>query len=127
MDMENKNKAIYKYLLIFWMLAIFTLSAIPGKSIPIKINFFGWDKIAHFIIYGILAVLAYKTFKLSKNKICLVIIFCLIYGISDEIHQIFVPGRFPSIPDVIADLAGGSTAAFLMKRKERSVDKKCIK
>ena len=37
------------------------------------------------------------------------------YGVSDEIHQHFVPGRNSEIMDVVADTAGGLLATILMR------------
>ena len=37
----------------------------------------------------------------------------LAYGVSDELHQAFVPRRSPDVMDVLADLAGGALGAGL--------------
>jgi ABC-type enterochelin transport system permease subunit len=44
--------------------------------------------------------------KLNKPLIIMGIILTLIYGISDEVHQLFVPGRFASIKDIIINSFG---------------------
>ena len=74
-------------------------------------------KIAHFSIYMILAILTYKFIeelniksksekeRLRKN-ILYTCIFCVIYAIFDEIHQIYVPGRTGKAIDVIIDALG---------------------
>ena len=74
-------------------------------------------KIAHFSIYMILAIFTYMFIeelniksksekeRLRKN-ILYTCIFCLIYAIFDEIHQIYVPGRTGKIIDVIIDTLG---------------------
>ena len=74
-------------------------------------------KIAHFSIYMILAILTYKFIeelniksksekeRLRKN-ILYTCIFCIIYAIFDEIHQIYVPGRTGKPIDVIIDTLG---------------------
>lgn len=50
------------------------------------------------------------------------LIIIILYGVSDEIHQHFVPGRDASILDVMADIVGGSfgmLVAIKMYRKRR--------
>ena len=74
-------------------------------------------KIAHFSIYMILAIFTYMFIeelniksksekeRLRKN-IIYTCIFCIIYAIFDEIHQIYVPGRTGKVIDVIIDTLG---------------------
>ena len=38
----------------------------------------------------------------------LALIVCVLYAISDEVHQMFVPGRGPGIKDVLIDSAGAT-------------------
>lgn len=51
------------------------------------------------------------------------VVFCLLYGISDEFHQSFIPGRFAGIDDVAADFAGGvlAVAAYWAWRRWRTI------
>lgn len=67
-------------------------------------------KCAHLSIYtvgGILLFLFVNTYQIPlKNKIIYAIIIGTIYAITDEIHQVFVPGRGPGIIDVLIDTAG---------------------
>ena len=74
-------------------------------------------KIAHFSIYMILAIFTYMFIeelniksksekeRLRKN-ILYTCIFCIIYAIFDEIHQIYVPGRTGKVIDVVIDTLG---------------------
>ena len=67
---------------------------------------------AHMFVYFVLgalvlgAVFVYKL-KLASQIIAAFVIVVL-YAISDEIHQYFVPGRAAMIGDVIIDAAGGA-------------------
>lgn len=65
-------------------------------------------KIAHFSEFAILGVLVYINVKDFKNNktILLSCLISLIYAISDEIHQIFVPGRACTLIDVLIDFSG---------------------
>jgi len=70
------------------------------------------DKFLHFIIFAILAVLfyrAYNTLSINNNiklVVFLSIISASLYGLSDEIHQYFVPFRSAEVADFIADSIG---------------------
>ncbi len=78
-------------------------------------------KIFHLVEYAILSILAYRSFNKNRVK---TLIFVLVYAISDEIHQSFVPGREPRIRDVIIDLTGGYLGVWLIKYLPPEVQKK---
>ena len=67
-------------------------------------------KLAHFTIYtigGILSILFVNTFNnTDKFKILYASLICIIYSISDEIHQYFVPGRSGELRDIMIDSLG---------------------
>lgn len=102
---------------IGYCLLIFVLSSISkGVHIPSP---FGFDKVVHFVEYGVLGFLlarlivnARSTFS-RRFLIGLVVILATLYGISDEVHQAFVPGRNASPWDVLADGFGGVMGALL--------------
>lgn len=67
-------------------------------------------KIAHFSIYtlvGFLLMALASTYNLKENK-KIIISLCIgaLYATSDEIHQLFIPGRSGQITDVILDSMG---------------------
>ena len=72
-------------------------------------------KTAHFTLYCILGILIYlllNEFNISK-KIVISILLCLMYAISDEIHQMFVSDRTAKILDVFIDTAGSFVGIML--------------
>lgn len=98
---------------------IFLLSAQSKLPIPEGVSFPGLDKFLHACAFGSLAFTLSYWFAadiwLVKPFSCFVFV-CLItacYGISDEIHQIFVPGRDASIYDWFADCTGAVLAVFV--------------
>lgn len=82
-------------------------------------------KSAHFITYFILGILV--TFAMVKNgfkhKVFFIsFLFCVLFAISDEVHQLFVPGRGGMLKDVMLDSLGslvGIVFYFLAKKSER--------
>jgi VanZ family protein len=95
----------------FVMIAIFTLSGISNEDLP-DLTFHVWDKFLHFIAFGVLGILIYRSFSntnwgfIAKNATILSILLSIIYGACDEFHQYYVPGRFASFSDWIADMIG---------------------
>ena len=67
-------------------------------------------KIAHFSIYtlvGLLLMGLLSTYKIKENwRIILSVLLGMIYAVSDEIHQSFIPGRTPQITDIYIDTLG---------------------
>lgn len=67
-------------------------------------------KSAHFLEYFILGVLiinVLKDYKVLSIKIFILsILFCLLYAISDEVHQLFIPQREGRVLDVLIDTSG---------------------
>jgi VanZ family protein len=117
----------WKYYLPPLLLAgfIFWNSARSRIYIP-KFDFVPMDKVGHFGIYFILGYLLTRMLcagdvnKLTKSVFIGAIILGSLYGMSDEIHQMFVPGRNADIADWIADTLGVISAQvaviFLSKR-----------
>lgn len=80
-------------------------------------------KSAHFLEYlilGILVINVLKDYKELSIKMWLIsILFCILYSISDEVHQLFIPGREGRIFDVLIDTSGsiiGITICYLINK-----------
>ncbi|WP_339226911.1 VanZ family protein [Oceanobacillus sp. FSL K6-2867] len=69
-------------------------------------------KNAHFFIYFFLGMLVLYALRKSKGTgyqtIGLAMLICVLYAISDEVHQLFVPGRGAQVMDVLIDSGGAS-------------------
>ena len=72
---------------------------------------FAVRKVAHFTEYMILAVLFMTPFIINglcrKKAFIISIVFVILYASTDEIHQLFIPGRAGMVRDVIIDSCGG--------------------
>ena len=94
---------------------IFFLSHQSGDEFS-KSFFPGEDKVAHFVVYGCLALavtFAYSREFRQKRAVLVVVVttlFCMLYGLSDEYHQSFIPMRTPSGWDLLMDTLGGFAA-----------------
>jgi VanZ family protein len=114
-------KTIFHWLpVILFCLLIYVQSSYPGhQSIP---DVLFADKILHLLGYGLLGILfyrAYETLRFKENRILLILISIVsttLYGISDEIHQYFVPYRDADFMDAIANIAGSICGVYLYHR-----------
>lgn len=103
-----------------WALLIFALSSIPGASFPAS-PIFTYDKLLHAGVYAVLG--AFCFFALARTRarstgVLVVIagVMVTLYGCTDELHQLFVPGRFADLRDVLADCVGGFAGALVASR-----------
>lgn len=103
---------------------IFVLSAIPelpqiGPDVPNS------DKFFHMLEYGIFGLLLARAFKNSSSQFLMgnfLILTCLVsclYGITDEFHQSFVPGRESNVWDVLFDTIGAFFGCVVWTKKKR--------
>ena len=87
-------------------------------------------KFLHFTEYIILAMLFYGLFKnlpLSiQKRLVFSVLPAVIYSVSDEFHQLFVPNRTGQISDIIIDSSGALIGALLMYLLERRKIKKFV-
>jgi len=75
-------------------------------------------KTAHFTEYTILGSLFFLNLRntplgLIKHPLATSILFSFLYACTDEIHQIFVPGRSAQFRDVLIDTLGASFGAII--------------
>ncbi|HET6764806.1 MAG TPA: VanZ family protein [Longimicrobiaceae bacterium] len=90
-----------------------SLSTVPTPEIP------GFDKVEHFATYALLAWLSCRAFAATGMDARWGVVLASFYGLSDELHQAFVPGRSSDVFDWVADTAGGAAALFLYLRHTR--------
>jgi len=108
-------------------LIIVTITILSSQStLPGPQAFFGIDKLMHFTAYAFLAAaigLWFSRESWSRKHLRNFIVCAAIasgYGVLDELHQYFVPGRTCDIWDWVADTLGaaaGSAAVLLGSRK----------
>jgi len=123
----SKSKYVCGHLLplLLWMVVIFAFSSQNGDQVGGWINTlvkpfvptiamdpglvkFSVQKMAHFLEYAVLAMLAWRALRplTARYPTQLAGVLSLLYAASDEWHQSFVPGRGPSLRDVAIDGLG---------------------
>ncbi|MGH7815538.1 MAG: VanZ family protein [Candidatus Binataceae bacterium] len=90
-----------------------THAIIPGASVAaISVIHLLARKGAHFAVYGILFRLLVRGPMAKRRGLALLI--CIGYAMTDEFHQIFVPGRGASLYDVALDSSGALFSLYLL-------------
>ncbi|PPC89713.1 MAG: hypothetical protein CTY34_10450 [Methylobacter sp.] len=104
---------------IVWLAVIYTESSQPPPKIFGVIP--GLDKVAHFVVYGILGAMILtllihvnRIFKIPYFQLTLFLV--VLAGIFDEFHQSFVPTRNTDGWDLFADFCGGLFTIFIIER-----------
>ena len=110
--------------LVAMMATLFVLSHQPGDTLPLPavVNL---DKLLHLMAYTVLGLsflLALSPdWRARRPRAAAVatVLFCLAYGLSDEFHQRFVPGRFSGVDDLVFDTLGGLLAVAIDRARQR--------
>ncbi len=106
--------------LFFWMVLLFVLSSRPVLlEIENEAGNLSFYKFAHMIAYAVLTWLWWRAISPQRKTTWPIVLTALgltiLFGISDEIHQLFVPGRHGRIADVLFDSAGALMMILLIR------------
>ncbi len=114
---RRKVYLVYVPLIIYWIL-LFTATSLPAAHVP---SFDVSDKIKHFSAFFGLSVLLSLTLlyqskvQLFKNYfLAVALIISSLYGLLDEVHQSFVPGRNSEFLDWVADSLGAAAGVLIV-------------
>jgi VanZ family protein len=92
------------------MAVIFFFSSRP---IPAQVSWVP-DWISHPAAYGLLGWLfARARGRRGPAAVLAAVVFCVLYGVTDEYHQSFVPTRSPDVWDIVKDAIGASLGSSL--------------
>ena len=159
--LKNIRITIGLILVVLWMIIVFMLSGQTGTdSANTSGSFINWllemilenendiqhicivgqlqfiiRKTAHFILYiiggGLIFNFIYEYKEKNKYNKYSAITIGVLYAITDELHQYFIPGRSAEIRDVFIDSAGILLGVFLtvsfklLKDRMKKVEKEC--
>ncbi|MCC3372955.1 VanZ family protein [Cohnella sp. REN36] len=106
------------------MLIIFLLSARTGNDLdgwlPWAQKLFpglrSFDPVHYFAYFALAVTFAYGFgfHRIDASRALFVVLFCVVYGATDEWHQAYVPGRSPDWADLLHDGIGALVAAVLL-------------
>ena len=99
------------------------MSSIPGTTD--EHDFLGFvppalQNLLHLPLYGLLAWLWYRSLReigqAHVSAVATAILTSVVWGVLDEVHQFFVPGRYASLTDIGFNVAGVLIAAVVIAR-----------
>jgi VanZ family protein len=110
MDRQMVKAKIFDLMaLVLYCAYLYWLSAQPTLKPPFDLGIVYQDKLYHSVAYGIMAFLAWRSgrhFMRQLYALWFGVVFSSLYGITDEWHQWFVPGRSTDWQDWLADTIG---------------------
>jgi VanZ family protein len=122
----NKKRAVmvagrvrYWLPVLFWMVFIFYMSGQRGQDLPSLFPY--QDIVFHFCVYMALGWQFGRALFFEKRRpdffkiVCLCGLFGLLYGITDEFHQLFVSGRSCDLFDVNIDTLGSFIGGIIVR------------
>ena len=93
-----------------YMAGIIYFSSLPGAQLTIEFP----DKPIHLFLYSFMALLVVRALsgglpaRISSTVAGGALVVTVVYGVTDEFHQSFVPGRSADLQDLYADIAGAA-------------------
>ena len=114
------EKALLNWLAVVgWMVAIFFLSSQPSSLLPTVVP----DYIPHFLEYAILSWLFMRALshhiRSLKITSLMAVFLTILYAVTDEFHQLFVPTRTGSFRDLAIDSLAAILTVTLVSRTMR--------
>ena len=115
--------SFYKYQLKYWvpvyawliLIFYFSSQSLIPSSTYLATTFYLKPYLQHVIIYTILALLIYRALSHTHEPSKLLVIFTTtLYGLIDEIHQYYIPGRTFELFDILMDFSGAILALILI-------------
>jgi VanZ family protein len=104
-----KTRALcWTFIIIGILLLQSSTARLSAPSVP------GLDKIAHFLYFGLLAT-QLQLSGLTRCKTWLTFLCVVLFGLSDELHQLFTQGRDCSLLDLACDSSGAALALTLLQ------------
>ncbi len=103
---------------VLWSITIYYFSSLPGSAIhlpPIE----SIDKVIHILVFAVLNLLVQRGCGKTgggKRAFRWGVLYSVAYGLVDEIHQYFVPGRFADPFDFAADVLGVVLSSWIYLR-----------
>ncbi len=101
----RKNSKFYDVLEDYFPLIVLSAYIFIQSSRPaVMVSYDGSTnflvhKLAHVIVYSFLYLFACRAFKDKRNAL----VYCILFAISDEVHQFFTPTRNASVIDLLID------------------------
>jgi VanZ family protein len=114
-----KHFLLYHAPALGYAAVIVFMSSLPGSYVP-EMPFLNGDKLVHGLEFGLLGMLLFRAFRfppLCQSPFRLALAVGIPFAATDEIHQLFVPGRYCDIMDFLVDCLGIILFAWISSRQ----------
>lgn len=102
-----------------WLAFVEVLTSLPGSALPTFSSLPPWtDKVVHFCMYGMLGALLARVGVLenwSRRRMIMTVVMVSLFGVLDELHQLFIPGRVAGVGDWVMDTSGSATGFAVLR------------
>ena len=125
----SRYRKISGYFFWFWLIILLTLSSLPNiptQHVEIGKESLRLDYVFHLCAYGLLTILLHvwksEKYKDHKYHQAIMLILLIILAITDEFHQLLIPGRSFNPVDLYCNIGGilAGTVIFLMANADSS-------
>jgi VanZ family protein len=124
------RRAVAICAVLAWMGIIFAMSARETVPVPPGFSAHLTSIAGHFGVYFVLAIFLWWMLSFLMNdgprRYVTAWVLSVLYGISDEWHQAFVPGRTPDVRDVMTDAIGAACGLlfvwWLVRRQDQEAN-----
>lgn len=116
--LNPRNRAGLWLLVVAWMAVIFALSSQSQLPTPAGMSDDARSMIGHLCVYAILAVLLWMALPRgwpASRRIAVAFAGAMLFGVTDEWHQSFVPHRESTFSDLVLDAIGASVALLAVQ------------
>jgi len=111
--MSEKTRRTLSWLLAAaWAGVIFYASSRPGSTLPGGFSVQG--HLGEYFVFGVLLAFALGDSRPTVRLALVAIAIASLYGVTDEFHQRFTPGRTPDPADWALDTVGATAGAFAL-------------
>jgi VanZ family protein len=101
-----------------WGLVLLAVTSWPNPP-AVEAGGFPLDKLTHFLLYAVEAVLLHRAIRwkgrsgVAMSRVVAIVGTMAVWGMLDETHQDWIPGRQMDTGDLVADVAGAAVGAVL--------------
>jgi VanZ family protein len=116
----DKERIFYLIITIVMAIVIFLVSSI--SSFPAVSTGFDLSIVYHFgvfFMFTFFLTLTLTNKKPDRKTITIILLISLAYALSDEFHQLFVPGRVADVKDLLTDFIGSICSVLAIKLIEK--------
>lgn len=118
-----RNRVGLWLLVVAWMAVIFALSSQSQFPTPAGMSDDARSVIGHLCVYGVLSVLLWMALPRgwpASRRIAVAFAGAMLFGVTDEWHQSFVPNRESTPSDLVVDAIGATVALVAVQFATRS-------